>query len=260
VRLEHRIAACLALEAALMRRFGLGHCRVAPDLGAGTDPTRGIAGLAAVLLESFLRQPAPLIVALGTGRALRAMVDELPPVEADHHRIVSLIGNIAPDGSSSFFDVIMRIADKVRAPHYPMPVPVVSLTPEERAQFHALRAVQNVIGLARAADVTFVGVGQMSDDAPLRKDGFVSQAELSAMQALGAAGEIAGWVYDAKGRYIDVGTNERVGGVRIEPGRAAPVIAVAAGASKIPAIAAALAGRIVNGLVTDESTAAALLH
>lgn len=259
VRLEHRIGSCLTLEAGLTRRFGLGHVRVTPGVGLGGDPTRAIAGAAAQLLEGFLRRATPLIVALGTGRALRAMVDELAPMSAEQHRIVSLIGNIAPDGSASFFDVIMRIADKVHAPHYPMPVPVVSDTPEERAVFHRLRPVQNVTALARMADVTFVGVGQMNDDAPLLKDGFVTHTELSEMQSRGAVGEIAGWVYDSRGNYIEAGLNDRVCGVRIEPGRSEPVIGIAAGASKLTAIRAALKGRIINGLVTDEPTAAGLL-
>lgn len=259
VRLEHKIGACLALEAALISRFGLSHVRVAPGLGAGVDPSKGTAGPAAQMLESFLRRPDPLIIGLGTGRALRAMVDELTPMEAEHHRIVSLIGNIAPDGSASFFDVIMRIAEKVRAPHYPMPVPVISDTAEERAFFHQLRPVQSVTALARQANVIFVGVGQMSDDAPLRKDGFVTMDQLAEMQRLGAAGEVAGWAFDSQGRYIEAGVNERVGGVRVEPGRADPVIGIAAGATKVAAIRAALKGNIINGLITDEATASALL-
>ncbi len=259
VRLEHKIGTCLALEAELVRRFGLRNVRVAPSLGASGDANRAIAGPAAEMLEGFLRRAEPQIIAFGTGRALRAMVDELTPMEAEHHRVVSLIGNIAPDGSASFFDVIMRIADKVHAPHYPMPVPVISDTAEERAFFHRLRPVQNVFALAMRADVAFVGIGQMTDDAPILKDGFVSREELTGMQNQGASGEIASWVYDRDGRYIEDERNNRVGGVRIEPGRSEPVIGVAAGAGKVAAIRGALLGRIINGLVTDELTAAALL-
>src|SRR5690606_20582791 len=128
----------------------------------------------------------------------------------------SLIGNIAPDGSASFFDVVMRLADRVHAPHYPMPVPVIGPTAEENAAFHALPPVAKVANLARNADVIFVGVGQMSDDAPLLQDGFVTRDELLQMRAAGATGEVAGWVYDSDGNYLDVGTNLRTGGVRIQ--------------------------------------------
>lgn len=259
VRLEHPIARCMALEAALVRRFGLAHVRVAPGLGPQGDTARATASAAAGLLERFLSEPEPSVFAFGTGRSLSAMVAALAPQETERHRIVSLIGNIAPDGSASFYDVIQRLADKLHAPHYPMSVPLVLDTPEERALFHALGPVQAVVRLAQAADVTFVGVGQMDDGAPLYKDGFLTLDQLRAMQAQGAAGEIVGGVYDAQGTYIETPLKGCIGGVQIEPGRAAPVIGVAAGANKVAPIRAALAGRILNGLVTDEPTARALL-
>ena len=121
--------------------------------------------------------PTALVIALGTGRS-----------DARHGRCdgrdccaaapagQSLIGNIAPDGSASFFDVVMRLADKVRAPHYPMPVPVISPTAgRERGLPCPAAGAERVVELAETADVIFVGVGQMSDDAPLLKDGFVSR-------------------------------------------------------------------------------------
>jgi DNA-binding transcriptional regulator LsrR (DeoR family) len=259
VRLEHRIGACLDLESALTKRFALTRCRVAPGLGAGVDPVLAIAPAAAAEIERFLRMTEPLVIALGTGRALRATVDAIGSMAAEHHRLVSLIGNIAPDGSASFFDVIMRIADKVHAPHYPMPVPVISATAEENEAFHALRPVRKVVELARAADVIFVGVGQMGNDAPLLADGFVTREELVAMQAAGAVGEVAGWVYDSDGHYLELGTNCRVGGVRVDAGRKTPVIGIAAGPSKVPAITAALKSGILNGVITDEASAQAIL-
>ncbi|EEW25571.1 sugar-binding transcriptional regulator [Rhodobacter ferrooxidans] len=259
VRLEHRISGCLDLEAAMTRRFGLRLCRVAPGLGADIDPLPSIAPTAAAEIERVLRSPDPLVIALGTGRTLRATVEELTRMQCEQHRIVSLNGNISPDGSASYYDVIMRIADRVRAPHYPMPMPVIAQSPEERDLFHQLKPIRSVLQLAQGADVTFVGVGQMSDDAPLLKDGFITAAELAGMQAEGAAGEVAGWVYDSAGRYMETSINHRVAGVRVvaEEGRLA--IAIAGGPAKLTALVAGLKGRIFNGLVTDELTARKLL-
>ncbi len=221
VRLHHRIGACLDLEAALKARFRLTRIRVMPSLGPGADPVQAIAPAAAAELERFLGMAEPLTIALGTGRALRGMVDAIDTLEAPHHRLVSLIGNIAPDGSASFFDVVMRLADKIHAAHYPCWSPS-SAPPGRKRRLQALPPVRRVRDLAEAADVVFVGVGQMSDDAPLLKDGFVSRAELSEMQAAGATGEVAGWVFDSEGNYLNVGTNRRTGGVRVTPGLTAP--------------------------------------
>ncbi|MBU9696565.1 sugar-binding transcriptional regulator [Rhodobacteraceae bacterium HSP-20] len=259
VRIEHPIAACLELEQALTDRFGLTRARVAPGLGQGADAVRAIAPSAAQELERFLAMPDPLVIALGTGRALRGMVDAMTTLDAPQHRLVSMIGNIAPDGSASFFDVIMRIADKVRAPHYPMPMPVISSTREEFAAFTALGPIRQVRQLAERADVIFVGVGQMGDDAPLLADGFITRAELASLQKRGAVGEVAGWVFDAEGRYLESPEETRLGGVRIDPRLSRPAIGVAAGPSKVPAIHAALKAGILNGVVTDESSARAIL-
>jgi DNA-binding transcriptional regulator LsrR (DeoR family) len=259
VRLDHKIGQCLELEGSLLRRFDLQQVRVAPDLGPGSDPARATASASAALLESFLARAEPLTIAFGTGRALSAMVQEIETQRNERHKIVSLIGNIAPDGSASFYDVIMRLADKLHAPHYPMPVPLFSETAQERAMFHALRPIKAVAELARSADVVFVGVGQMGEDAPLFKDGFVTHDQLADMQAKGAAGEIVGNVYNSEGQYLETSLTALMGGIRVEPQRPVPVIGVAAGPTKIAAIRAALIGQIINCLVTDESTAAALL-
>jgi len=260
VRLNHRLGSCFALESALRDRFGLVRCRVMPWLGTERDPVLTISAAAAAEMERVLRERDPLVVAVGTGRAMRGMVEALGTIEAPQHRLVSLIGNIAPDGSASYFDVIMRLGEKVRAPHYPMPVPVVSATAQENAAFQSLGPVSKVRELARAADVSFVGVGQMSDDAPLFADGFLSAEELHEVQREGAVGEVAGWIFNSEGRYLDLALNQRLGGVRVDttsPER--PVIGVAAGPSKVLAMKAALKSGILNGIVTDELTARGIL-
>lgn len=259
VRLEHPIGACMALEAKLRNRYDLKLTRVAPSLGSDTDAARTIAPFAASLLEQFLRASEPLIVGLGTGRALRAMVEELSEMECEHHKLVSLVGNIAPDGTATNYDVIMRIADKVRAPHYPMPLPVIVDSAELRATLHDLPQMRIVAKLAGQADVIFVGVGQMNAKAPMVLDGFITADELAEQQQKGAVGEIASWSFDADGRYLETGLSRRVGGLRVSGKTDGTVVGVAGGKDKVAPLRAALKGKIINGLVTDEVTAAQLL-
>ena len=60
--------------------------------------------------------------------------------------------------------------------------------------------MRNVIDLAAQADVTFVGIGSIGEDAPLLRDGFVTPDEMRALVKAGAVGEIIGWAYDAAGQ------------------------------------------------------------
>ena len=115
VRLEHPLAACLELEARLRDRYGLIECRVAPMLGVSADPARVIAPAAASLFEKVLARAEPQVIGVGTGRALRAMSDELQEGTCDRHRLVSLIGNISIDGSATMFEVILYIASRSNA-------------------------------------------------------------------------------------------------------------------------------------------------
>ena len=255
VRLDHPIAKCLDLSRRLKDKYPLQLCEVVPADPDSPSTSLGVAEATAAELERRLSSQHPIVVAMGSGRTLRAAVEQLPPMECPQHKIVSLVGNIAPDGSASFYDVIVRIADAVRAPHYPMPLPVIAATTHEKQVFLMQKSVASVIDLARQADVTFVGVGEIGDAAPLVQDGFVSAAEMGALSRAGAVGEIVGWAYDVNGQLIEGLTNDRVASVPLDQPASRLVIGVAMGAQKAPAIRAALIGGLINGLITNEATA-----
>ena len=90
-------------------------------------------------------------------------------------------------------------------------------------------------------------------------DGFVTRAELKALQKAGAVGEITGWAFDAEARLIPGLTNDRVVSAPIPSTAKSLVIAIAKGSGKLPGLRAAVSGRLVNGLITDEWTAEKLL-
>lgn len=255
VRLDHPIAKCLDLSQRLSDKYQLRLCEVVPTDPGSSSTTLGVAEATATELERRLESQHPIVVAMGSGRTLRAAVEQLPPMECPQHKIVSLVGNIAPDGSASFYDVIIRIADAVKAPHYPMPLPVIAATTHEKQLFLAQKSVASVVDLARQADVTFVGVGQIGDAAPLVQDGFVTLSEMRALAKAGAAGEIVGWAYDAKGELIEGLTNDRVASVPLDRPARRLIVGAAMGAFKAKALKAALLGGLINGLITNEATA-----
>jgi DNA-binding transcriptional regulator LsrR (DeoR family) len=258
-RLEHPIAACMELASRLKERFALTHCEVVPaDPGAPLS-TAGIAERCANVLETTLRSETPVIVALGTGRAVRAAVERVSPIERPNHQIVSLVGNISADGSASFFDTVGRLADRTGARHYPMPLPFLMSSEDERNRMVRIDPIAKVKAVAAKADLRLIGIGQMDQKAQVHVDGFVTREELFEMMRLGAVGEITGWAYDAKGRLIKGGTNRRLTSIPPQVPAETTTMAAAIGQAKVPAIKAALAGRLVNGLITDEATARAIL-
>ncbi|QOZ32147.1 sugar-binding transcriptional regulator [Bradyrhizobium sp. CCBAU 53421] len=258
-RLEHPIAACMELASRLKARFDLVHCDVVPTDPAAPLSNAGIAERSANLLEMTLRSETPVIVALGTGRAVRAAVERVSPIERPDHQIVSLVGNISADGSASFYDTVGRLADRTGARHYPMPLPFLMSSEDERNRMVRIDPIARVRAVAAKADLRLIGIGQMDQKAQVHIDGFVTREELLEMMRLGAVGEVTGWAYDAKGKLIKGGTNKRLTSIPPQIPAVSTTIAAAVGAAKVPSIKAALAGRVINGLITDEATARAVL-
>jgi DNA-binding transcriptional regulator LsrR (DeoR family) len=258
-RLEHPIAACMELASRLKEKFDLSHCEVVPTDPAAPLATAGLAERCANILEATLRSETPVIVALGTGRAVRAAVERVSPIERPNHQIVSLVGNISADGSASFFDTVGRLADRTGARHYPMPLPFLMSSEDERNRMVRIDPIAKVKAVAAKADLRLIGIGQMDQKAQVHVDGFVTREELFEMMRLGAVGEITGWAYDAKGKLIKGGTNRRLTSIPPQAPAQTTTIAAAVGQAKVPAIKAALAGHLINGLITDEVTARAIL-
>ena len=259
VRLEHPIGRCMELAARLRERFGLRTAEVAPSDPAAPELIDGVAAAAAAELERVLSSEAPRIVAMGTGRALTAAVEQVELMDRPQHRIVSLLGNMMLDGSATPFSATVRLAQRTGAQHYPMSVPVLASSAGEVGMIRAQPPVASTLALAEEADAAFVGIGWIAPDAPLSVDGFFDGAEVAALRAAGAVGEITGWAFDAEGRLLDGLTNDRVTGFRPRPDASTPTVIVGHGARKAEALRAALRGRLANGIVTDEATAGALL-
>jgi len=259
VRVDHPIARCMDLAGALSERFGLMACEIVPSDPGAPGLLTGVAIAAAAELEKTLKSPERRIVSLGTGRALKATVEQLPRMSCPQHVVVSRLGNMMQDGSASPYNATISLAERIGAPHYPYPLPVLARDPAELAAMRGQEAVRNTIRLCEQAHLSLVGIGQMDRSAPLFVDGFVSAAEMDELAALGAAGEITSWVYDREGRVIDCAFNARVASAPLPRAAERPVIAVATGEAKLPAIRAALVGHLVNGLITSEATAERLL-
>ena len=99
----------------------------------------------------------------------------------------------------------------------------------------------------------------MDRQAQVHVDGFVSREELLEMMRLGAVGELIGWAFDEAGHLIKGGTNLRLTSIPPQVPAEALTIGAAVGRAKVSAIRAALKGRLLNGLITDEATAGAIL-
>lgn len=258
-RLDHPIASCAALATALAERHGLTFCDVVPSDPEAPGTVAGVAGMTAVRLQRLLAARAPIIVCVGTGRTLRAAVEELETLDRPQHKVVSLVGAMAAGGHASPYDVVMRLGDKVGAQRYPVPAPVLTETVADRQALQSQRAFAVLSELRAQARASFVGISEIGWQAPIHRDGFMSDADIATLVEDGAVGEITGWPFDADGRPLDDPVSRRVASLPLEiPPRRLTVVS-GCGLQKVAPLRAALKGGLMTALITDEATAEALL-
>jgi DNA-binding transcriptional regulator LsrR (DeoR family) len=110
--------------------------------------------------------------------------------------------------------------------------------------------------------MALVGIGSLQPSQLLRASGnAIDPADQNKLRALGAVGDVCNRYFDIDGQLVQSDLDSRVVGINPETLRAIPRrIGLAGGTRKHDAIRAALTGNWVNVLVTDLSTARALLQ
>jgi DNA-binding transcriptional regulator LsrR (DeoR family) len=257
--MNHPIANCMELAGRLSEKFDLVYCDVVPSEGTWPEGSTTVPEAAAVFIERQLRSRTAIVMALGTGRTMRATVQRVSPLNGSVHRLVSLVGHIGIDGSASPFDALIKLSETVSAQHYPLLLPLYLSSVEERDVLLAIEPVRRVHELASTADLWLTGISDLAADSPLAKEGFLSRDELFELNRLGGVGEICGWAFDIDGKIVNGATNLRITSVAPQINVSRQRICVASGERKVQPLLSALRGQIINGLITDEETAMKLL-
>lgn len=123
VHIDHPIAHCTALSQAIRERFALDYCDVVPVADNTEDSARYLSVAGAERLSRIIERSEPQTLSLGSGRSIRATVEALSRIDRPRHRFVSLVGNVARDGSSNRYDGVMVAADKTGGERYLLPTP-----------------------------------------------------------------------------------------------------------------------------------------
>lgn len=250
------------LETALVEKFGLRSCRVAPSGDPDTQLSRVGALGAQWLLEHL---PADGTVALSWGSGVQAVVDEIPN-DPTHPgvEVLPLVGGLSIVDSARDGNVLVRLlATKLGASHRRLYAPAVVESRESRDTFMREPSIRDVLTASRRAHIAIVGIGGVGYGASsaIIDSMKLSPQELSDFANSGAVGDCCTRYFDATGELVDTVVNDRVIAVELDDLRHIPtVIGVVSGVHKAAATHSALAGRMFEVLVVDSDLARALLQ
>jgi DNA-binding transcriptional regulator LsrR (DeoR family) len=248
------------LEDAITARWNLQFCTVVPNVDEEILPLRSLAAAGAHYLTGVLDRQEAALIGLGHGRTLAEVVRHLPRIPRPEVRFVSLLGNLTRHAAANPFDVIHNLTEITGAESYFMPAPFFADSIEDKRVLMAQKGLKDVFALARAAKLHIVGIGEVGPKAHMLATGTITAEEFRQLERAGAVGEVLGQFLDAKGRPVEADINQRAVAVQLAEIKGTRIVAIAGGRTKARAIAAVLESRVVTGLITDETTAKAIVQ
>ena len=249
---------CLELEAELVTHFGIDTCVVAPSLSDNAEQNpqsefKAVGAAAARFLHALIEKSGPLIIGVGKGRSLAAMVDHLPTMDRPDLKFVSVSGSLTRNLAANPFDVVHKLVERTGGEGYFLPVPYIAASVEEKDLLLAQRSVQDMLAKARQADLFVIGIGTVEGDAHVRQVGMVTETEWQELTSLGAVGDVMGRFIDADGIAVASEVNQHSLGLTVDDLAGRRVVAVVGGGAKGDAVMAALKIGVITDLILGEA-------
>ena len=242
----------IQMEQKLTDRFGLKDVFTVPGAGTLANLNESIAQAAAMYIIRRLGEDDFLNVGYGdtTSRVLNylAMAAEKPL------NVVSLTGGVSyylSNANSNVFNARLHL----------IPSPLLLSSPDLREAMRQEPVVEEIYRMIPLSHMSVVGIGSMSDQATIVKNGIFNGNDFTVLKLQGAVGDILSHFMDKNGDLVAMDQEDRLMSTRLEDLRKLEnVVGVAGGPSKLDAILAALRGGYLDVLITDEETARSLLE
>jgi DNA-binding transcriptional regulator LsrR (DeoR family) len=197
-------------------------------------------------------------IGVSWGTALYHMVRQVSPTAVEGSEVIQLMGGLG--ASAMFYDgseIAHTLSLKIKARCYPFLAPLLVNSEELRNGLFLERGISETYEKTKVLDIALVGLSSDNPDhSALVQAGFLSADEARRIYEDGSCGHLCGYHYDLHGRFMEIPINRRV--VGIDPAHFLHIkrrIGIACGERKAKALRAALSGRLITDLFTDELTA-----
>lgn len=262
VRIEivHPRARRLGLERDLVERFGLSDAVVVPVPDGEDADLERVAQATADHLAAL--RPVPRTLGVSWGRTLTAVADALPDGWAHGVSVVQLNGGVSLNRrSGGAANLAMTIAQRAGGQATLLPSPAILERVETKQAIEADRTVAGILEQAADAQTYLYSAGPADASSAHVENGYLKPADVEELARRGAVGDVLGRYIDADGNIVDPQLDARTVGVSLDRLRTAKqAIFVTAGSAKHDIARTVVTSGLCSVLVTDETTARALLE
>lgn len=242
-------------------RFNLANATVV-EVG-GLDAERGLTETSRVAaIACYERIAASSVIGMLWGPTVLHFSHSLP---RGHHPELTIaqMGGMIPTipGRNAIDPAVTAAADSLGAKADLIAAPLFVDTPVIRDAIMSDSRIAAALENARRADMYIFSVGKAALDGGLYQSGYVTTTEIEKLEREEAVGELCGLFYSITGEACGSELESRTIALTRDEIRAIPErVLIAAGASKAPAVAGALAGGYPTEVFLDSELATALLE
>jgi len=256
------IGAFPELERMLENRFGLQEAVVVETTNFEDQyvVAREVGVGAADYLMRVVQPQDSLVISWGG--SLLGMVNALygspQRSDLDGIRVIQGLGGLGdPNKEVHAADLTRRLAQVFGGEAILLPTPAVAGTREARDTYFEDPFVSHILEQAQSANLVVMGSGAPRMDSILMREGkIVTVQDLENLRINGAVGDVNLRFFDENGKIVQSNFDQRVIGLTLDEIQGIErVVGVAGGSAKVSAIRGALAGQLVDVLVTDQITA-----
>lgn len=200
-------------------------------------------------------------IGVSWGQTLKIIGDNLPARNDGGRSVVPIIGAMGRIETGLFPNSIARsFAEKLGGDAYLLNTPGVVDSSEIRTSLMTDSGYRAVADMWSRLDAVVLSLGGLGEDTTARALDVLSREDLESARQEGAAMMANFLCFDDRGKPVDTSFSRRVISIDFDTLMAVPLrVIAAAGPGKLKSVEAALNGGLCNVLVTDETTAAALL-
>lgn len=246
------------LEGKIERMYGLREVVCVPNLGNESAKSR-VGAAASKYLLRVIRDGQTIGVSSGT--TLHEVAEAIS--SSQHYPSVTFVPVVGGMGNERVDihanNIVAKLAESLQADYKLLHAPVMVDSKEAKEIFMRQTSIQSIFNLAARSNIAIVGIGGTPEHSTMVKS-YLGEGYHEYFDHTDAVGDFCYNFINKFGQTSSSSWNERVISLELDQLREIPlVIGVANGLEKVQAIKAALEGKLVHVLVTDEVTAKALL-
>ena len=242
----------MIVERELITQFGLKDAFVVPSPINEQDINESVAQAAAMYIHERLDKSG--YINMGYGDTSSRILNHLANICEFPVNVVSLTGGVnyyLPNTRSSIFNAKL----------YLTPAPLLMASEDIVKAMEQEPSVRQIRHMATLAQMSIVGIGGVDSNATLLTNGTLNHSDVLLLSMQGAVGDMLCHFIDKDGNVIQSSLERRLMSTSLEQLKEMNnSIGVAGGNTKAEAILAALKGKYLDVLITDETTASNVLR